>query len=54
MQSTMQDYPLLVNQILRHGQAYHGDSLVVTVDEAGYRESAAAGPGVDHLQQRGC
>jgi fatty-acyl-CoA synthase len=37
VQSTMQDYPLLVSQILRHGQAYHGDSLVVTVEEAGYR-----------------
>jgi fatty-acyl-CoA synthase len=42
VQSTMQDYPLLVSQILRHGQAYHGDSLVVTVDEAGYRTATFA------------
>jgi len=33
----MQDYPLLVSQIVRQGQAHHGDSRVVTAEEHGYR-----------------
>ena len=31
MLSTMQDAPLLVSGILRHGQQVYGDSLVVTI-----------------------
>jgi len=37
VRSTMQDYPLLVSQIVRQGQAHHGDSRVVTAEEHGYR-----------------
>ena len=37
MQSTMQDYPLLTTHILRHGQAFHGESRIITVDADGYR-----------------
>ena len=32
MQSTMQDAPLLISDILRHGQQVHGDSTVITVE----------------------
>jgi fatty-acyl-CoA synthase len=39
MLSTMQDGPLLVSGILRRGQEVYGDSLVVTVEAGGYRES---------------
>ncbi len=39
MLSTMQDGPLLVSGILRRGQAVYGDSLVVTAQPEGYRES---------------
>jgi acyl-CoA synthetase (AMP-forming)/AMP-acid ligase II len=35
----MQDAPLLVSGILRHGQAVYGDSEVVTVTAEGYRTS---------------
>jgi len=42
VRSTMQDYPLLVSGILRHGQAYHGDSRVVTAEEHGYRTATFA------------
>jgi len=38
----MQDYPLLVSGILRHGQAYYGDSRVVTAEEHGYRTATFA------------
>ncbi len=31
MQSTMQDGPLLISRILRHGQAFHGESRIITV-----------------------
>src|SRR5579875_3332403 len=31
MRSTMQEFPLLISHILRHGQEVHGDSEVVTV-----------------------
>jgi len=37
MQSTMQDGPLLVSGILRHGQQVYGDSVVRTVVDAGGR-----------------
>jgi fatty-acyl-CoA synthase len=39
MRSTMQDFPLLVSGILRHGQTVHGASEVVTVQADGYRTS---------------
>ncbi len=42
MLSTMQDGPLLVSGILRHGQRVYGDSLVVTVEPDGYREATFA------------
>ncbi|HMK62869.1 MAG TPA: AMP-binding protein, partial [Acidimicrobiales bacterium] len=42
MQSTMQDAPLLVSGILRHGQRVYGDSLVITVTADGYRQAAFA------------
>ena len=35
MKSTMQDAPLLIRDILRHGQQVHGDSTVITVEEGG-------------------
>jgi len=40
MRSTMQEVPLLISHILRHGQAVHGDSEVVTVLADGYRTSS--------------
>jgi fatty-acyl-CoA synthase len=39
MRSTMQDAPLLVRDILRHGQQVHGDSKIVTVEADGYRSA---------------
>jgi fatty-acyl-CoA synthase len=39
MQSTMQDAPLLIRDILRHGQQVHGDSSVITVEEGGSRRA---------------
>ena len=42
MRSTMQDAPLLVSGILRHGQQVYGDSLVVTVLADGYRTTTFA------------
>ena len=39
MQSTMQDGPLLVSGILRHGQRVYGDSLVVSASPDGYRQA---------------
>ena len=39
MRSTMQDAPLLVSGILRHGQRVYGDSLVTTVTPAGDRRA---------------
>ena len=38
----MQDGPLLVSGILRRGQAAYGDSLVVTMQPGGYRQSTFA------------
>jgi fatty-acyl-CoA synthase len=40
MRSTMQDHPLLVSDILVHGQAVHGRSEVVTFDGDGYRNAS--------------
>jgi fatty-acyl-CoA synthase len=40
MRSTMQDHPLLVSDILVHGQAVHGRSEVVTFDGDGYRSAS--------------
>ena len=39
MQSTMQDAPLLVSDILRYGQRVHGASAVITVEPGGHRTS---------------
>jgi fatty-acyl-CoA synthase len=37
MKSTMQDAPLLISDILRHGQQTHGHSEVITVEAGGHR-----------------
>src|ERR1019366_1485812 len=37
MKSTMQDTPLLISNILRHGQQLHGDSQVITIEAGGHR-----------------
>src|ERR1700744_4044984 len=37
MNSTMQNAPLLIRDILRHGQQVHGDSSVITVEAGGHR-----------------
>ncbi len=42
MQSTMQDSPLLVSEILRHGRQLHGRSEVVTFEGSGYRRGTFA------------
>jgi fatty-acyl-CoA synthase len=42
MQSTMQDVPLSVASILRHGQQVFGDSTIVTVGEGGNRRASFA------------
>ena len=42
MKSTMQDAPLLISDILRHGQQVHGDSSVITVEEGGHRAATFA------------
>ena len=42
MLSTMQDGPLLVSGILRHGQRVYGDSLVITAQPDGYRQATFA------------
>ena len=42
MLSTMQDGPLLVSGILRHGQRVYGDSLVFTAQADGYRQATFA------------
>jgi len=40
MQSTMQDAPLLVKEILRHGKQVHGRSEVVTFEGNGFRRAS--------------
>jgi fatty-acyl-CoA synthase len=42
MKSTMQDAPLLIRDILHHGQQVHGDSSVVTVEAGGHRSATFA------------
>jgi len=42
MRSTMQDGPLLITGILRHGASVHGESEVVTVERDGYRTATFA------------
>ena len=37
MKSTMQDAPLLISDILRHGLQTHGDSEVITIEAGGHR-----------------
>ena len=38
----MQDAPLLIRDILLHGQRVHGDSSVITVEEGGHRTATFA------------
>jgi fatty-acyl-CoA synthase len=38
--STMQDFPLTVTAILRHGMGWHGDRKVITATPDGYREAS--------------
>ena len=40
MQSTMQDFPLTITHLLRHGQTVHGRSQVATFDGAGVRRAS--------------
>ncbi len=42
MRSTMQEPPLLIRQILRHGQTVHGESEVVTFDGDSFRRASFA------------
>ena len=42
MNSTMQDAPLLISDILRHGQQVHGDSTVITIEADGYSTATFA------------
>ena len=42
MRSTMQDGPLLISGILRHGQDVYGESQVITVEADGYRAATFA------------
>jgi fatty-acyl-CoA synthase len=40
LESTMQDFPLTITSILRHGAAVHGDSEVVTFEGEGSRRAS--------------
>jgi fatty-acyl-CoA synthase len=42
MRSTMQEGPLLISGILRHGQSVYGESQVITVEKDGYRSATFA------------
>jgi fatty-acyl-CoA synthase len=42
LESTMQDFPLTIGMILRHGQAVYGDSEVVTFEGDGARRATFA------------
>jgi len=42
MRSTMQDGPLLISGILRHGQFVYGESRVITAEADGYRSATFA------------
>jgi fatty-acyl-CoA synthase len=50
MLSTMQDGPLLISGILRHGQAVYGDSEVLTVGPTGDRVGTFAWNDQEHLE----
>jgi fatty-acyl-CoA synthase len=43
LESTMQDFPLTIGMILRHGQAVYGDSEVVTFEGESSRRASFAG-----------
>ena len=43
MLSTMQDFPLTISHILRHGQTVHGRSRVETYNGAGVRTATFSG-----------
>ncbi|MGH9087171.1 MAG: AMP-binding protein, partial [Acidimicrobiales bacterium] len=45
MRSTMQDAPLLISGILRHGQSVYGESEVVTVEAGSYHTASFAAVG---------
>ncbi|MGE5696768.1 MAG: fatty acid--CoA ligase [Candidatus Sericytochromatia bacterium] len=40
MESTMQDFPLTITGILRHGTSWHADRKVITAADDGYREAS--------------
>src|ERR1700724_2526664 len=40
LESTMQDFPLTITSLLRHGAAVHGDSEVVTFEGEGSRRAS--------------
>ncbi len=42
MRSTMQDAPLLISDIIRHGQHTHGESQVITIEAGGHRTATFA------------
>src|SRR5207244_3036929 len=42
LESTMQDFPLTIAMILRHGRTVHGDSEVVTFEGDGSRRASFA------------
>src|ERR1700694_3603748 len=48
LESTMQDFPLTITSILRHGAAVHGDSEVVTFEGDGSRR-ASVGEGASRM-----
>ena len=39
MRSTMQDVPLSISSILKHGRDVYGDSSIITVGESGNRRA---------------
>src|SRR5207248_1615982 len=42
MRSTMQDAPLVITDLFRHGRAVYGDSEIVTLEETGSRRASFA------------
>ncbi len=40
MDSTMQDFPLTITGVLRHGTSWHADRKVITATDDGYREAS--------------
>ena len=47
LESTMQDFPLTISAVLRHGQAVYPDSEIVTWTDAGPRRASFATVGVN-------